>query len=225
MTTPREQQSERPAVRTVHVAMLTVAALLAACLPAAAQNEPSLAIRPFVFMSEQAFTANETFSAGFGGSIQPFYGGGLSFVSGDGYFLDLTASRFKKTGERAFFFDGQRFPLNIPMAVTVTPLELVLGYRFAHSRRVVPYVGGGVGSYRYQETSNDAADDEPLDVRQTGYLAVAGVEVRTARWLRVGVDAQYSRVTGILGEGGLSQLADEGDLGGLAGRVRLTVGR
>ena len=65
--------------------------------PAAAQDEaPALAIRPFVLASEQVFAARETFEAAFGQSIQPFYGGGLTLVSRDGLYVDLTASRFRK---------------------------------------------------------------------------------------------------------------------------------
>ena len=222
---PQAVQQIRQRGVGVQLAVMVVVAWVCSCLPVAAQNEPALAIRPFVFMSEQAFAAKDTFDVGFGASIQPFYGGGVSLVSGDGYFVDLTASRFKKTGERAFLIDGESFQLGIPMVVTITPLEFVFGYRFANSRRVAPYVGGGVGSYRYQETSGEAVDDEPLDVRKTGYLGVAGVDVRTARWLRVGMDVQYSRITGILGEGGLSLEADEHDLGGLAARLKLTIGR
>jgi hypothetical protein len=41
----------------------------------------------------------------------------------------------------------------------------------------------------------------------------------------VSVDAQYSRVRGILGAGGVSQQAGEDDLGGIAARFKLVVGR
>jgi hypothetical protein len=39
------------------------------------------------------------------------------------------------------------------------------------------------------------------------------------------VDVQYSHVPGILGTGGVSQQAGETDLGGVAARLKLVVGR
>jgi hypothetical protein len=41
----------------------------------------------------------------------------------------------------------------------------------------------------------------------------------------VSIDAQYSRVKGILGAGGLSQQLSESDLGGAAVRFKAIVGR
>jgi hypothetical protein len=193
--------------------------------PASAQSDPALALRPFVIVTAQAFTAKETFEAGFGESIQPFYGGGLSLVTNTGFFLDITASRFRKTGERVFRNGDDTFPLGIPLSVTITPLEFSFGYRFRTSRAVVPYFGGGLGSYRYQETSDEADPSEEIDTRKGGYLAVGGVDFRAAPWFRVGVDVQYTLVTGILGEGGFSQQVGEDDLGGLAARLKFTVGR
>ena len=196
--------------------------------PAAARaqtGEPALALRPFVFVTGQAFTAKETFEAAFGKAVQPFYGGGLELVSRAGVYLDIAASRFHKTGERAFHFNGETFRLGIPLEVTITPVELSAGYRFGAARAVVPYVGGGVGWYRYQETSDGADPEEDVDTRTTGFLGAAGVDVRAARWFRVGIDVQYTRVRGILGEGGISQELGEDDLGGLAARLKFTVGR
>jgi hypothetical protein len=39
------------------------------------------------------------------------------------------------------------------------------------------------------------------------------------------VDVQYTHVPGILGDAGVSQATREDDLGGLAGRFKLIVGR
>ena len=194
--------------------------------PAAAQDEaPALAIRPFVLASEQVFAARETFEAAFGQSIQPFYGGGLTLVSRDGLYVDLTASRFRKVGQRAVRVSGQTFRLGIPLTATITPLEFALGYRFRSSRLVAPFAGAGIGSYRYQETSEESDPEGDIDMRKLGYLAVGGVDFRLASWFRAGIDVQYTHVTGILGEGGISREAGEHDLGGMAARLKLTVGR
>ena len=52
-----------------------------------------------------------------------------------------------------------------------------------------------------------------------------GAEFRLHRWIGVAADVQYSHVTGILGTGGVSQQAGESDLGGIAARFKLIVGR
>jgi hypothetical protein len=52
-----------------------------------------------------------------------------------------------------------------------------------------------------------------------------GAEFRLHRWVGLSVDAQYSRVKGILGAGGLSAQLGESDLGGIAARFKLIVGR
>ena len=64
-----------------------------------------------------------------------------------------------------------------------------------------------------------------MDAHHIGYLAAGGVEIRLHRWVGVAVDAQYTRVSGILGEGGVSKDAGESDLGGIAGRFKILIGR
>ena len=143
-------------------------------------------------LTEESFSARKTFETVFGRSAQPLWGGGLNVAFRNGFYVDVTASRFKKTGERAFFFEGQGYGLGIPLTVTVTPLEVTAGGRFRVSPRRVPHVGVGVGPYRYQETSQ--FDDGPFDKRHVGYLVVGGVEFRVSRWVAVSGDAQYTRV-------------------------------
>src|SRR5690348_2251224 len=110
----------------------TLAAFLcaaAAAVPASAQTAdlPAVSLRPVFMFAGQNFTASKTFETVFGKTLQPFWGGGLSVAFRKGIFVDVTASRFKKVGERAFFFEGQGYPLDIPLTVTVTPLEVAAG--------------------------------------------------------------------------------------------------
>jgi opacity protein-like surface antigen len=143
----------------------------------------------------------------------------------NGLFADLTVSRLKATGERAFRFEGQNFGLGIPLTVTETPVEVSGGYRFRISPRLVPYVGAGIGSYSYEETSDFSTADENLKTSHAGYLVTGGAEFRLGRWLGLTADVQYTHVPGILGDGGISKEADENDLGGVAARFRVIVGR
>jgi len=91
--------------------------------------------------------------------------------------------------------------------------------------RVRPYVAAGFGSYRYQETSSFAEVGEDVDTTHSGFVLNGGAEFRVHRWVGVAVDVQYSHVPGILGTGGVSQQAGENDLGGVAARLKLVVGR
>jgi len=201
--------------------------VLALASPAAAQDPPSLSIRPFVMGAEQNFTAADTFEAVFDTTRGPFFGGGVRVVFFDQFVVELGASRFKQTGERVFRTStGSVFRLGIPVTATITPFEVAGGYRFPMWERVRPYVAAGVGSFAYQETS-DFADPttENIDTRKTGFVLNGGAEVRLHRWIGAAADVQYSRVRGILGSGGLSQQVGENDLGGVAVRFKLIVGR
>jgi opacity protein-like surface antigen len=154
------------------------------------------------------------------------FGGGGARVEVGTYFVEATASRFRRTGERGFAAGDEGFGLDIPLTVTISPVEVAAGYRFRHFHRsVTPYVGSGLGVYRYKETSPAAEPGEELDERHAGWLLIAGADVRVHRWLAVGADLHYSYVPGILGQAGLSKEADEHSLGGVAARFRVIVGR
>ena len=175
----------------------------------------------------QSFAAADTFDAVFGKTAFPFVGGGVQVVVKDSFFAELTASRFRQTGERAYLSGGRAFQLGIPLTATITPFEITGGYRFRLRQlpRVRPYAAAGFGSYGYKETSTFAEAGEDVDTTHSGYVVNGGAEFRLHRWVGVAVDVQYSHVPGILGTGGVSQQAGETDLGGVAGRFKLVVGR
>jgi opacity protein-like surface antigen len=117
------------------------------------------------------------------------------------------------------------FRLGIPLTATITPLEVTAGYRFPMWEHARPYVAAGFGSYAYTETSDFADPDENVDTRRFGFVVNGGAEFRMHRWVGFAIDAQYSRVEGILGTGGLSKQVGENDLGGVAARFKFIVGR
>jgi hypothetical protein len=217
--------------------VFTVLAALAVASPAAAQSRGGrdIAVRLFALASSQQFAAQETFDASFGSSRGMFWGGGIEVVLPSGIFADVAASRFSKVGQRAFINNGQAFGLGIPLTATITPIEVTAGYRIkltrsgARGRRIpipiVPYIGVGVGSYGYQESSTFDDPTDAVDERKIGVLGVVGAEVRLHPWVSASVDVQDTRITGILGDSGLSQQAKENDLGGLAIRFRIIIGR
>jgi outer membrane protein W len=220
-----------------NVVILALLGILACAGPTLAQARiastadpaPVISFRPFFLATFQDFAAQNTFKAAFGRSTHTFLGGGLDLAFRNGIFVDLTVSRFSSHGQRAFVFNGQSYGLGIPLSAREIPLELSGGYRFAAWRRLRPYVGGGIGSYSYQETSDFSASGENVEVRHAGYLVVGGGEVRVNSWVAVAVDVQWTHVPGILGTGGTSQSSGSGggaenDLGGIAPRLRVLIG-
>ena len=204
---------------------------LAVGVPANVAAQPPdadpLSLRPFVMGTEQMFSATHTFDAVFGQSHQPFFGGGLQVIVKRRYFAEVVASRFHKTGERAFVFNNQTFRLGLPLTAEVKPLEVIGGLRFdVHpNQRFVPYVGAGLGTYAYKESSPSSDPDENVETRHHGFIVGGGVEFRLHRWIRLHVDEQYTHIPGILGLAGVSKSAAEDDLGGVAVRVKIVVGR
>jgi hypothetical protein len=195
--------------------------------PAAAQAPPALSIRPFFLATEQSFSAVDTFDAAFGKTFFPFFGGGVQVVVHDSFVVELSASHFEQTGQRAYLSGGQAFPLGIPLTATIVPFEITGGYRFKLRSlpRVRPYAAAGFGSYSYKETSSFSEAGEDIDTRHAGFVVNGGAEFRLHRWVGLDVDVQYSHVPGIIGTAGLSQQAGESDLGGVAARFKLVVGR
>lgn len=195
-------------------------------LPLAAEAQSSLAFRGFVDAGSTTFTAQKSFKAIFGSESGIVYGGGVEAVTRN-IFLNVRASRFKKTGERVFIFEGQEFRLGIPATVTITPIELNVGYRFDFGSWVVPYAGAGAGWHKYSETSTFNEDSENVKDTFTGYQVAGGAEFRLAGWLGAAAEAQWSRVPKALGkdDNSVSKIFEETDLGGTTFRVKIVIGQ
>lgn len=175
--------------------------------------------------TEQAFAAINTFDGAFEKNRAPFVGGGVQVVVLDRFVAEVGASRFRMTGERAFHSGTQTYRLGIPLTATITPVEVTGGYRLPLWEHARPYVAAGFGSYAYKETSDFSDPGENVDTRRSGFVVNGGFEFRLHRWVGASADVQYSRVKGILGAGGLSQQLGESDLGGVAARFKVIVGR
>ena len=205
--------------------------------PATACAPPSISFRPFFQVSGEHFAAKETFDAVLAAQpLEPFWGGGVQVLWRSGLFVDVSASRFRKVGQRVFVSNGRAFPLGIPLTATITPFELMGGYRFHLTQRVarsttrvpsrvVPYVAGGFSRYAYTEVSDFASADENVDTSAYGVALVGGAEFRLQKWISVSGDVEYTHITGIIGGSGAAKEFGESDLGGTAVRVRVLVGR
>ena len=105
--------------RTVVLVLVLVA--FAGVVPANAQDE-RLTLRPYGMVTYEAFSAQTSFNALFGSAAQPFWGAGAELILPKHIYVDVSASRFKKTGERAFIDNGQTIHIQgISDTVTIMP--------------------------------------------------------------------------------------------------------
>ena len=214
-----------PAVAALPDVSAVAAARTAAAAPARRPKPaPRFGVRGYGEAAYQWFAAADSFKAILDTSSGLFYGGGAQVHVGPIY-VDVGVSRFEKTGERAFVFEGDVFRLGIPDRITITPLVVTAGYRFPIRDRVVPYVGGGVGSLKFEETSDFADPDENVSERFTSYHGVAGMEFGALRWLFVAGEVRYASVPDALGAPGIAADFDETNLGGYSVAVKVLVGR
>lgn len=190
-----------------------------------ALTPPALGIRGFGVVDYQFFTAQDSFDAILGGSSFPLFGGGVEVVFGGRFFANASATRFKKTGERVFVSGGEVFKLGIDDTVTITPIQFTAGYRLRSTDRLVPYVGGGAGIYKFKEESEFAEPGDNVDDSFASYHALAGVEYVASKWLFTSFEVQYTTVPDSLGAPGVSAAFDEKNLGGLSLRLKVSLGR
>ena len=223
----------------VFVTPWLVAVAVVALRPAPAEAQ-DWAVRGLVDIGAVKLTAAQSFEAIVGTSTGTVFGGGGELVLPMGIFATVRASQFEKTGQRVFVFEGETFPLGIDTTIRMRPFEISGGYRFGGPNRrtpaparslppsrIIPYIGGGIGWHRYEETSEFADDEENVDETFRGYHLLGGAEVRVTRWLGVGGEFQWTTVPDALGQdpNGVSAAFDESNLGGAAFRVRLVIGR
>ena len=134
-------------------------------------------------------------------------------------FVDVQVSRFRADGSRVFISEqGERFDLGIPTTVTVTPIDISAGWRFAGAPRRGP---NGVGSQRYAETSEFAESRDDVHESHGSYHVIGGVELPFTTHVGAQVDAVYRWVPDAIGTSGVSDHFDESDLGGAQIRFRI----
>lgn len=197
----------------------------------------TIGVRGFVTVGNFSARAADTFDAVLGSNAGLIVGGGAHVLLPRGFYVEASASRFTGEGERVFVgADQEIFPLGIPLEVTLTPLEITGGWRYRHCPRpkgrpvvcrpsVIPYVGGGFSSYRYQETSDQSIAEDDVDERFAGFHLLGGVEYRAMTWVTVGGELAWSSIADALGEGGVSAAFNETDLGGISIRLKVSIGR
>ncbi len=207
------------------VTPLVAAAMLA--FPAVARaGGPPIGAKAFAAVDFNSFSASQTFNAIFASTQIPGYGGGVD-VTGlwSNLFFRVAVTTVKKTGTRVFVDGSQVFKLNEPAKLSLTPVEVGAGWRFAGKSKLTPYVGGGGLFVPYKVDYTQASD---LNESQsfTGGLVFGGVDYAITKVLNVGGEAQYRTVPNALKSDLSSSVAHafhETDLGGFTGRITFGV--
>lgn len=196
--------------------------------PAPPQPSRSVSINGYAMAGGLTLMAVESFEAITGQSSGPIFGGGLRVgLPWGGLFLDAGAWRYQADGERVFVFNGTIYPLNVPVEIAMTPIELSAGwqFRFRRAPKFTPYVAAGLTSMRYTETSSFASGEEDVDERFGGYHVSGGAEYRISRWVGIAGEVAWSTVPDSIGQSGVSEAFDETNLGGTSLRIKVTIGR
>jgi hypothetical protein len=199
--------------RFVALALATLAA------PAAAGELAIEAHAGYLQMAAED-SASAVFASRGGGT----FGGAVRYTVWRGAFVAAGARTFSKEGERVFVA-GAASPvqkLGFPLKVRLTPVFLAGGYRFRDGKLIVPYVGIGGSLTSYREESEVAGEAFDEHGSKAGFLGFAGVEVGPGSF-RVGAETGYSTVPGALGQGGVSRVYGEDDLGGFYAVGKLIV--
>jgi hypothetical protein len=203
-------------------------------------TEPPVRLRLSGHLGYTSFTARDSFEAVLDTSSGAVFGAGGGVLVGRNVFVDVQVSRFTADGERVFVTDTlQVFPLGIPTTVTVTPIDVSFGWRFAPGRprpgtpaarpgrqpalRPVPFVGGGFGTLRYREVAEFAQAGDDVDDSFLSYHLLGGVDLPFTRRFGLSADALYRWVPDALGDGGVSAVYGDTDLGGVTFRVKATI--
>jgi hypothetical protein len=188
-----------------------------------------IGVRGFGTLGYLTFTAKDSFETVLDKRGGPTFGGGAQVLLPYGIYVEVGVWRFKQTGERVFIApDGDVFRLGIPLAITSTPIDVTGGVRFVtmtRRRNVVPFVGGGYTSYRYEEASEFADPGENVDERFPGFHVSGGIEYLATRWLAIGGEVSWSSVADAIGESGVSAHFGEDNLGGTSIRLKVSLGR
>jgi hypothetical protein len=214
----------RPILRLACAAAAIVLALPGAARAQSPQPKapPAIGLRAYGIVDADTLAAKDSFDAVLGTSRLTAFGGGVDVTDiWKHVFVRVAATRASKTGSRVFVSGTQVFPLGIPLTVTMTPIEVGGGWRFASkgSSRVTPYAGVSFLSVGYTETSKFADPADNTSERFPGQSLFGGVDVGVVKWIAVAAEVQYRRVPNALVAGGASQDFDENDLGGFTARI------
>jgi len=199
------------------------------------------AYRVFVSYSMDKAASPKSFDAITGSDRVQWFGGGVQGLRlWHDLFVEGSVEHNTSTGERVFVFNDQVFPLGIPLKLSMTPVDMVAGWRLPLSRtrprpgvppsrvgieRLAAYAGGGATLLKYKETSDFADADENIDKWYPGLVVFGGAEVTVARSVHVRGEVRYRQVNDVLGAGGVSKQFGETKFGGVGVQIKVAFGQ
>lgn len=218
-------------------------ALVLVCVaaPALAQsNLNPIGARAFVSFDSNTLAATQTFDAVVGAHRFNSVGVGAEVIRlWRGVFARVAGSQFDASGSRVVVFGSDVASLDIPLTVKLRYLEYGAGWRFGDRlapgvrtrlqpnprprRQPVTYVGAGLLSLHYQESSDLSNPSENTDTTFRGFNVYGGVDIPVWKWVTAGAEVQYRSVPDAIGDGGASKAFGETDLGGTTFRVMVGV--
>jgi len=179
----------------------------------------------FGIVENQSMTATQSFDAVLDTSSVTLVGAGGDIVNlWKTAFARVAVTHVQQTGTRVAVNGTTTVPLNIPLTLSMTPIELGGGWRFGGldaKSHVVPYVGAAALFLQYRETSEFADADENTSSTFTGGSFFGGVDI-AIKVVHVGVEGILRTVPNAIGAAGASQAFNETNLGG--GVVRFFFG-
>jgi len=143
-------------------------------------------------------------------------------------FLRVDLAHLSGSGSRGFTNgSGQFVSLNIPMTVSMTPIDIGAGWRIesrgVRERAATPYVGAGVVFMKYSETSANSISGEDVSATYKGFFVLVGVDVPVTRVLSIGGEGVFRSVPITPATNTLLDVLNERNLGGAAIRVTFSV--
>jgi opacity protein-like surface antigen len=190
-----------------------------------ASGASRIGARAFGHLEWQVMTAKDSFEAFTGETtLKGFGGGGEVQNLWRNVFLRASVSRMTEQGDRIFVFNNEVFHLGIPLELTVTPIEVAVGWRFTPigSRGIVPYVGAGALFLKYTEDSVADSSTEGINETYNGFVLFGGVEVPVWRFIGAGAEVGW-RKANVPDPAGALDAFGENDLGGVTMRVMLSI--
>ena len=163
-------------------------------------------------MSNSPDTEKAIFDSRFGFGA----GLGVSLDHGSRFRFGLDLRRVVRSGERAFAADrtSPAFQLGHPLDFTMNQAMATASYRFSKLGPVRPYLTAGAGVASWKEESNVAGLVESASGTSALFEGRLGVERQRGR-ARFALEGGITFIPNAVGVGGISQIYEEKDLGGL----------
>ncbi len=209
------------------VVMAGTVAPASAQAPATPAPGSRIGFRAFGHFEWQNMAAKDSFEAVTGKSRLQGPGGGVEVQRiWRGVFARASFTRMVETGERVFVFNNETVSLGIPLEITMTPVDLAVGWRLRPktSRGIVPYAGAGMVLLSYKETSDADESGDAVNESYKGVVIFGGLEVPVWRFVSLGGEVGWRRIN-VPDPGGALEAFNEKDLGGVTMRVMLSIRR